>query len=511
MTNILEIENLSIAFRAYRSFFSFGSTQPIENLSLELEAGRITAVVGQSGSGKSLVAHAVMDMLPENAEVGGLIRYAGRNLDKAARRTLPAGEIAMIPQSINYLDQLMRVGRQIKSLARGDDPDAAMRDALARYNLPESAARLYPFELSGGMARRVLIACAVVRRPKLILADEPTPGLDAPLVEETIEHLLELRGQGVSILLITHDLYVARRAADRIVFFRDGRSVCEARREDFADRKRFGRLPPYAAELFAALPENDFIGIDQAPGPDRPDGTLEAKAVDFAYNRSRKVLDKADFTLKSGEIVGLSGPSGQGKTTLCKLLAGYLRPDAGEILLDGRPHRSAYLGGGEGCNPVQLIMQHPEKAVDPKWPMRRILEEPGPADADLRERMGLKAEWMRRWPKELSGGELQRFAIARALNPRTRFLIADEITTMFDACTQAEIWKVVVEFARKNRIGMIVISHDMTLLRRLCDRIVAWDRLPGGTVWETKNKMSGLTTFVDSGAVSRVFRAASRD
>lgn len=193
---------------------------------------------------------------------------------------------------------------------------------------------------------------------------------------------------------------------------------------------------------------------------------LEAKQIGFYYERDRPVLRGVDIAIQSGEIVGLVGPSGFGKSTLCRILAGYERPQEGQVLLDGAPLPAS------GFHPVQLVFQHPEKAVNPRWRMSRTLAEGGALDEALLEQLGVKQEWLGRFPNELSGGELQRFCVARALSPYTRFLLADEMTAMLDAITQAQIWQVVKEVARREDMGVLVISHEKNLIHRLCTRVV---------------------------------------
>ena len=470
MSEILKINHLSVAFSKYETFFKKNYSAPIEDLSLSLEENTITAVVGQSGSGKSLVAHAIMGMLPGNCRISGELLYKGAPFNERVRKSLRKGEIVIIPQSIDYLDPLMTVGNQIMELVREGNPEEEMQKILARYSLAPEVADMYPFELSGGMARRILIACAVVQRPALIIADEPTPGLDEELVDEAIGHMLQLKENGASLLVITHDLFVAQAIADKIVFFKDGKSVCQVTREEFANTSDFENLPPYAKLLFESLPCHKFTEIARVAAEDGQIHTLEAKNLTFGYTKARPIFQGLNFSIKSGEIVGLTAHSGFGKSTLCKLLAGYLKPLTGEILIDGKPFKV-----GSAYNPVQLVFQHPEKAVDFKWTMDKILNEAFPVDNKIQQSMGLKDEWMERFPKELSGGELQRFSISRILNPQTRFLIADEMTTMFDTYTQARIWKTVIEFVRKYNLALILISHDRDLVKKLCDRVVALD------------------------------------
>lgn len=203
---------------------------------------------------------------------------------------------------------------------------------------------------------------------------------------------------------------------------------------------------------------------------------LEARDVGFRYGYGPWVLRGVNITLEAGEVVGLTGPSGCGKTTLARLLAGYERPCEGRIELDGRPLPTT------GYNPVQLVFQHPEKAVNPRWRMRDTVNEgwrPGPETLRL---FGIEEEWLGRWPNELSAGELQRFCVVRALGPQTRFLVADEMTTMLDAVTQAQVWDVVLDSARKRNLGLLVVSHDSNLLGRLCSRIIGMETINKGCI-----------------------------
>ena len=193
---------------------------------------------------------------------------------------------------------------------------------------------------------------------------------------------------------------------------------------------------------------------------------LKAKGINFKYKDDKYILKDIDFTIDSGEVVGLIAPSGFGKTTLAKILAGYEKPQSGTVTIDGKKLSK------KGYSPVQLIFQHPEKSVNPKWKMKKIINESFTPSKELIEAMGIKEGWMNRWPSELSGGELQRFCVIRALSPKTKFLIADEMTTMLDAITQAQIWNVVLDYARKNDIGVVVISHEKALVEKICDRVV---------------------------------------
>ena len=192
---------------------------------------------------------------------------------------------------------------------------------------------------------------------------------------------------------------------------------------------------------------------------------LEAKNIYFRYDRKQPWILE-DCRVDRGECLAISAPSGYGKTTLAMLLAGYIKPVKGEILIDGKALPE------KGVCPVQLIHQHPERAINPRWRLKRVLEESGKIDADVLHAFGIEHEWLDRFPRELSGGELQRFCVARALMSGADYLICDEISTMLDVITQAQIWNVVLEEAKKRNIGLIAVTHNMHLAKKIATRIV---------------------------------------
>ena len=195
---------------------------------------------------------------------------------------------------------------------------------------------------------------------------------------------------------------------------------------------------------------------------------LEAENISFQYdNGNRKILNNVSMGLEQEERVGITAPSGFGKTTFCKILAGYELPDSGRVLLDKKP-LSAY---GTYC-PVQMVWQHPELSVNPKLKMREVIKEGGGGGERIIRGLGIEPDWMNRYPGELSGGELQRFCIARALGGQTRFLLADEISTMLDLITQSQIWNFLLEEVKRRKMGLLVVSHSGELLERVCTRIV---------------------------------------
>ena len=198
---------------------------------------------------------------------------------------------------------------------------------------------------------------------------------------------------------------------------------------------------------------------------------LKAENISFSYNKKRQILKDVSLSVNSNQIIGLIGDSGSGKSTLCKILAGYISHYSGNVTLDGKkiPDKDYY--------PVQLIFQHPEKTMNPKWKMEKVLNEAWTPTQELKDTFGLKDSWLTRWPSELSGGELQRFSIIRALNPKTRFIIADEISTMLDAVTQVQIWDALIKHAKANNIGILAVSHDPELLEVVCDDILHFNEI----------------------------------
>ena len=198
---------------------------------------------------------------------------------------------------------------------------------------------------------------------------------------------------------------------------------------------------------------------------------LKAENISFSYNKKREILKDVSLSLSSDKIIGLIGDSGSGKSTLCKIIAGYITNYSGNVTLDGKPIPD------KDFYPVQLIFQHPEKTINPKWKMEKVLNESWNPPQDLKDTFGLKDSWLTRWPNELSGGELQRFSILRALNPKTKFIVADEISTMLDAVTQVQIWDALISHAKANNIGILAVSHDPELLEVVCDDILYFNEI----------------------------------
>lgn len=263
--HLLQVENLSVAFRMYdpdAPFFSAKQkyVQVIENLSVSVHAGEILAIVGASGSGKTLLADSILGLFQPNSQVTGSIWFDGELQDAAGLEALRGHGISLVPQSVNHLNPLVKVGAQVEGFGF-DEQTAQQRCArrqelFARYDLDEAVANLYPHQLSGGMARRVLLCCALMDNPKLIVADEPTPGLDLDLAVKALDDFRSFANLGGGVLLITHDIELALRVADRMAVFKDGTVVEECPVSAFASPDTLKH--PFTKALWHALPEHDF-------------------------------------------------------------------------------------------------------------------------------------------------------------------------------------------------------------------------------------------------------------
>ena len=274
MGKLLEVNNLSISFTQYVQGLNRHDSKVISDLTIDVGENEIVAVLGSSGSGKSLLAHSILGILPYNSNVTGEIKYKGQVLDQELKEKLRGEEICLIPQSVNFLDPLMKVAEQAigecKDEKEHDQKKIIQREIFSRYGLDESVDDLYPFELSGGMARKVLLSTALVGNPNLLIADEPTPGLDAKSVEETIEDIKNLKEHGKGILLITHEIDVALKTADRIAIFYSGYVIEINKVENFKNIENI--LHPYTKALINSLPRNGFNltegvqPLDDVPG-----------------------------------------------------------------------------------------------------------------------------------------------------------------------------------------------------------------------------------------------------
>ena len=258
--HILEIENMSISFSQYEKGTNKISLPVISNLNVSVHEGEIVAVVGASGSGKSLLAHGILGILPPNAAMSGTVYFREEELTKERQEKVRGKEIAFVPQSVNYLDPLMKVGKQVRGGKKDQASYKKQRELFAQYGLSQKVEKLYPFECSGGMIRRIFLCTALMGNPELIIADEPTPGLDLLLAKKAMEDFRNFADEGKGVLLITHDIELALSVADRIAVFYAGTTVEEALVADF--QKEEWLRHPYTKALWRAMPGNGFQPIE---------------------------------------------------------------------------------------------------------------------------------------------------------------------------------------------------------------------------------------------------------
>ncbi|WP_152591869.1 ABC transporter ATP-binding protein [Nostoc sphaeroides] len=289
---MLSVQNLSVSFTMYDVGLTQKQLPVITDLDIEINSGEVVAVVGSSGSGKSLLAHAILGILPHNAQVTGQMIFKGEPLTVERQAQLRGKQIALIPQSISYLDPLIRVGSQVHRAGRlsglpNTKTSQVVDRVFDRYSLAPSVKQQYPFQISGGMARRVLVATAAVGRAELIIADEPTPGLHPDVVVETLNHLRELADDGKGVMLITHDLEAALQVADKVAVFYAGTTLEIAAALDFTS----GNLRhPYTKALWRSLPQNEFIPVPGSqPSPEAlPVGCLFGDRCSLATEACRE-------------------------------------------------------------------------------------------------------------------------------------------------------------------------------------------------------------------------------
>ena len=293
MTELLDVENVSISFIQYTQGLNQRNLKVITDLTLDISEGEILAVLGSSGSGKSLLAHAIMGILPENAQLNGKIKFKGKELSQEDKEEIRGSKISFIPQSVNFLDPLMKISDQAIGHCENDvekkEKRIKQREIFEHYNLGPEVDEMYPFQLSGGMARRVLVSTALLSNPELVIADEPTPGLDEKTVKETLNHFRHMKDDNIGVLLITHDIHAALDVADRIGIFYSGYVIEIAETKDFTGDGE-NLLHPYTKALYKALPANGFelIKGHQPLHGEIPEGCPYYNRCEMAFDRCKK-------------------------------------------------------------------------------------------------------------------------------------------------------------------------------------------------------------------------------
>ncbi len=485
---LLTVEGLTVRTRWGRTL--------VDDVSFSLEHGSRTGLIGESGSGKSLTALAVLGLLADSLHMEGRIVLDSRELTALPERalcTIRGNDLSMVFQEpMTALNPVMRVGNQVaESLIRHrglDRAEALVRsvELLERVGIPEAErrARAHPHQLSGGQRQRVMIAMAIACGPDLVIADEPTTALDVTVQAQVLRVLEEqVEATGTALLLITHDLPLVSGATDDVLVMRDGRLVEQGRTEQvFAaprhdhTRSLVGAVPPLSRESIAALP------LRSAPPPAAPMARIAGLSRVFPLPRAGFLgaraevvaVDNVTLEVGVGETFGLVGESGSGKSTLARLLVGLDTPTSGTVAWPG-------LGGESPLAAVQMVFQDPMGSLDPRLRVHDVVAEPlrslrVPGDhalrvAELLEAVRLPADAAHKYPHEFSGGERQRIAIARALAPHPKVLVADEAVSALDMSVRERTLALLRELKEEFGLTMLFISHDLSVVHEVCDRV----------------------------------------
>jgi peptide/nickel transport system ATP-binding protein len=535
MTDLLSIRDLHVRFAA-----PGGTVPAVTGVSFRVRPRSIVALVGESGSGKSAVSQAILRILPRNGEItrgeilfadprrdNAVIDLAKLPSDGASMRAIRGGRISIIFQEpMTSLSPLHTIGDQVGEALRLHRPVGAReaaaltRDILHHVGFPDAhrAPNFYPFELSGGLRQRAMIAMALVCRPALLIADEPTTALDVTIQAQILKLVVELQHElGMAVLLITHDLGVVANIAEEIVVMYRGEVMESGTLDDIFRRPQHR----YLQALLRAVPRFDMkpgerlvpireissgaaphLMAERLPWPDQANAPLlECVGIAKAYASRRggwftrakaaaRVVAVNDVSLRieRGECLGLVGESGCGKTTLSKVLLRAVAPDAGSVAFNDRGRQIDVLAlAGEDLKrfrrQVQFIFQDPFGSLNPRMTVFDIIEEPlvihRIGDARLRREMvqeliglvGLDLHHLRRYPHSFSGGQRQRIGIARALALRPDLVICDEPTSALDVSIQAQILNLLMELKEKLRLTYLFISHNLAVVDYIADRI----------------------------------------
>ena len=482
----------------------FGQAQPVlHGVSLQLHRGECLALVGESGSGKSVTARTLAGLTGRGAQVhAAKLAFQGidlRQLHERDWQRLRGASIGFVMQdALGALDPLRRVGAEIEeplqlhTALRLEARRLRVLELLRDVGVPEPElrARQYPWQLSGGLRQRALIASAIACNPRLIIADEPTTALDATVQAQVIALLESLRGADNALLMVSHDLSVVSRLADRVAVMRHGVIVEQGTAEQVLQDPQHGYTQSLlrAARAVHFQPARRLLAVVEPELEPRGEVLLEARGLSKSFigpdQRRRTVLDQVSLQLRRGETLGIVGESGSGKTTLTRLILGLESADAGDVWINGQ--RWAALDARQkrqARRAVQVVFQDPLNSFDPRYTVQRVLFEAlavaGLPRRDWRKRavelldlVRLDTSLLARRPIELSGGQRQRIAIARALASQPQILICDEPVSALDVSVQAQILELLDDLKRRLGLACLFISHDLGVINHVSERVL---------------------------------------
>jgi peptide/nickel transport system ATP-binding protein len=510
----------------------FGTREVVAGISFGVKPGECLAIVGQSGSGKSVTSRTLIGLTGEGSRVSGRVEFDGQDLatltERQWRSTRGARIGFILQDALVSLDAVRPVGREIAEplrlhhYGRRAERLARVIELLRQVGVPEPEmrSRQLPGELSGGLRQRALIATAIALDPQLLIADEPTTALDVTIQAQILGLLEQSKLRGRALIVISHDLAVVSRLADRVAVMRDGEIVEQGPTADILGRPAH----PYTQSLLDAIPSAHSRGTRlSAPSP-VPDSTrsgseaggpaddrrrpaltrlatgpaglaavagpaplLVAEGLVKRYKgpdgKVRTVVDKVSFELGQGETLGVVGESGSGKTTTGRIVLAVTKPDEGEVRLHGQPWTTLSEGQRRARRQhVGVVYQDPLSSFDPRWTVGRILSDALPAGPEngsrttrvreLLHQVGLDDDVLERRPLLLSGGQRQRVAIARALAPEPEIIVCDEPVSALDVSIQAQVLDLFADLQDQLGLSYIFISHDLGVIHHMSDRVV---------------------------------------
>ncbi len=489
---LLSVENLTVKFHTRN-----GVTTAVDQVSFSVERGEILGIVGESGSGKSVSCYSLLGLvpMPPGKIESGRVMFDGKELLSMSEdelRELRGDDVAMIFQDpMTCLNPFLTIGEQLiepliyhRNYTRQQARERAI-ELMQETGIQQAETRFdaYPHEFSGGMRQRVMIAMALITEPKLLIADEPTTALDVTIQAQILELVAELQKErNLGVIFISHDLAVVRDLADNVMVMKEGKVV-----ERNATAQLFANpTHPYTQQLLNAVPNGAKAYADLSQ--DHALLKVEALTTSFLDRNSGqriKAVDAVSFDIKRNEILGLVGESGSGKSTIGRSILKLVNADSGKVIFDDQEllalNRKAMLPYRKR---IQMIFQDPYASLNPRMTVFDALAEPmlyhGVANKqtvesqvlDLMDDVGLARKAVKKYPHEFSGGQRQRIAIGRAIATKPELIIADEPVSALDVTIQKQILALIFQLVEKHNLSMLFVSHDLSVVRSLCDRVM---------------------------------------
>ena len=488
--SLLTVKDLSVSFVTRN-----GTVQAVQSVNVEVKENALTAIIGESGSGKSVLCYALLGLIPTppGRIDGGEAWFAGQDLLTLSQRDLRrvrGSQIGMVFQDpMTSLNPFLRIGEQLTEPLLLHT-DLSKKQAKTRaielleevgLNKPEQAMQAYPFEFSGGMRQRVMIAMALINEPKLLIADEPTTALDATIQAQILDLIKSLQTRrGIGVLFISHDLAVVAEIADEILVMEKGNAVECGNTQAVIENPQHD----YTKKLLASIPSGAPRNYEPKPQTLLSVEGLRTWFYTHAKTHPVRAVDDVSFAIQKGEVLGLVGESGSGKSTLGRSLLKLVNITEGSVHFDGVNLSTINTPDLKALRRrMQMIFQDPYSSLNPRMTVFDTLAEPlllhnlvnradlGTAVRILMDNVGLASAFAKKYPHEFSGGQRQRIAIGRAIATKPDFVVADEPVSALDVTIQAQILRLLADLKEEYGITMLFVSHDLAVIRQISDRV----------------------------------------